>query len=520
MPGDKKEEKKLVTIKIDGREVTVEAGTPVIDAAEKIGIYIPRFCYHPALSAAANCRMCLVETNQSRKPVPACREPARDGLEVTTNSDRIKEARRGVLEFILADHPVDCPICDKAGECMLQDQFVQFGLQPYKLEVKKVHKPKIKILGPTIIYDAERCINCTRCVRFMDEIVKDPVLTQVHRGDHAYIDLFPGKTLDNPYSLNLVDICPVGALTSRDFRFKARVWFLEGHNTTCAECSRGCSIRVDTLDGEIKRIVPRTNHQVNGYFMCDFGRLAYHRYEKDRVHDVSGPGGTTVRSIMENLGKAIKVLIKQDIAPSVILSPFMTNEDAFVAVSLLSEAGITKFAIGGRAKGFEDDILIRADKNPNTTGLKKVLEYFDITPMDMDELLEDATSLIVFGSLHEAADKIAQKVDNIALSIVFSDLQTAFTEGATYLFPIGSPYEIEGTWTNEFGLTQYVNPAVQPKGQTKPMWWWVQEIVGEFMDVQKFNNVEDITKHLIEQGVIDNIAKENNNATINVEVRA
>ena len=499
----KNEETKMVTMKIDGHEITVPAGTNVIDAAENIGIYIPRFCYHPALSVAGNCRMCLVETNQARKPVPACREGARDGLEVTTNSERILEARKGVLEFVLLDHPVDCPICDKAGECMLQEQYSHFSLRPSSLNLHKVHKPKLKVMGPTVLYDAERCINCTRCVRFMSEIAKDPALTQIHRGDHAYIDLAPDKVLDSPYSMNVVDLCPVGALTSKDFRFKARVWFLEGTDSVCAECSRGCNIRIDTYKGEIKRIVPKDNPK--GPFMCDHGRLAFHDYEENRLLTVAGAkaDGMNYTQVTSKLSLQLGNLAKSGQAPTVILTPFMTNEDAWVAISLLKEfANVTNFAIGGRGAGEKDDILIRADKNPNTAGLNAILKHFEIQPVSMDDALKSATGLIVFGSQHEAIDAISDRLAELEFSIMLSAKNTTATMSAAFALPIPSPYEISGTWTNEFGVVQYVKPAVTTKQDTRPAWQVVQALVREFASIKGISKVDDITKALKDAGIV------------------
>ncbi len=500
------EEKKLVTMKIDGQEITVPEGMNVIDAAEQIGIYIPRFCYHPALSVAGNCRMCLVETNQARKPVPACREGAREGLEVTTNSDRIKEARKDVLEFILLDHPVDCPICDKAGECMLQEQYSKFSLRPSSLSMPKVHKPKVKVMGPTVLYDAERCINCTRCVRFMAEIAKDPVLTQVHRGDHAYIDLAPDKVLNSPYSMNVVDLCPVGALTSRDFRFKARVWFLESTDTVCSECSRGCNIRVDTYKGEIKRIVPRENPDVNGMFMCDHGRLAYHEYENDRLFTVAGTrtGDMNYTQAVNRISLQLLQMIKSGMPPVVILSPFMTNEDAWVAIfSLKVLANVNVFAIGGNAQGEGDDILIREDKNPNTRGLMTILKHFGIQPVSVKEAIEQADNgMIVFGTRHAWIDEIAKKIGTLDFGVILSAKATPATTKAAFALPVPSPYETTGTWTNEFGITQRVQAVLQPQQEARPIWQIVQDMHRGFARMQTFTRVEEITDILMDKGLI------------------
>ena len=247
----------MPTLTIDGREITVEPGTRIIEAADRLGIDIPRFCYHPGLPVAGNCRMCLVDTNKSPKPVAACWDPCQDGHVVTTNSPRVLEARRAVLEYILLHHPVDCPICDQAGECDLQDLYFAHDHRPSRHFFTKNHKAKQRALGPQIVYDAERCINCTRCIRVCDEIAKAPQLVQVQRGERTYIDVFPGTQLDHPYSMCTADVCPVGALTTRDFRFKCRAWLTHGIDTVCGECSRGCAIRADVYRNEVQRLVPR-----------------------------------------------------------------------------------------------------------------------------------------------------------------------------------------------------------------------------------------------------------------------
>ena len=256
---------------IDGREVTVPDGTTVIQAAEKLGIFVPRYCYHPGLSIAGNCRICLVEVEKIPKLQIACNTPVSEGMVVHTKSDKAEDGRRAVLEFLLANHPLDCPVCDQSGECDLQNFYMNFGLYDPRFREHKVKKKKAVELGPHVMLDQERCILCSRCVRFTDEITKTGEFGIFNRGDRAELGLYPGKVLDNPYSANVVDICPVGALTERDFRFKVRVWYLSSAPTVCNGCSQGCNIDVHFVldrphlnDGaRVVRIKPRYNPDVN-----------------------------------------------------------------------------------------------------------------------------------------------------------------------------------------------------------------------------------------------------------------
>ena len=256
-----------------GKSVEVENGTTVIRAAAQAGIEVPHFCWHPGLSVAGNCRMCLVEIEKMPKLAIACATQVADGMVVHVNSAKAVEARKAILEFILINHPLDCPICDEAGECNLQDYTYSHGPGQSAFAETKNKKPKRVPLGPNVVYDAERCILCSRCIRVMDEIVKNPTLTFVERGDRVFIDTFPGKELNDPYSMNVIDVCPVGALTNREYRFKARVWEMSSTEGICTGCARGCNINIWVRNNEILRLTPRHNPDVNSYWMCDNGRL-------------------------------------------------------------------------------------------------------------------------------------------------------------------------------------------------------------------------------------------------------
>jgi len=468
----------MPTLKIDGREVTVDPGTTILQAAETLGIEVPTFCYHPGLTVAANCRMCLVDTNKSPKPVPACHATVVDGLEVQTASERIKRTRKAVLEFILLNHPVDCPICDQAGECVLQDHYFKYSAQPSRLFHRKQHKSKAKVLGPDVILDAERCILCTRCVRFCDEVAKESQLDVVNRGEHSEITTFPGKQLDNPYAGNTVDICPVGALTSRDFRFKTRVWFLQSERSVCPECSRGCNVRVDTFENVVRRVKPAHNPLVNKYWMSDAGRLAYRNYLEGRME---GPtlldgGKRFATATQKALDAAARALSGARPGIAVVLTPWLTNEDAFVYAKLLEGSGPLSGAqvyIGGRGAGFEDDILLRADKNPNTTGLGTILAAKGIRAQPLSTFkAAGLATVLVLGDQHEANDATLDALEAVPNRIVVGAFKNTFWDMATVFLPGRIHWEKDGSFTNFEGRVQRIRRAQTAAATCKSEGWY------------------------------------------------
>src|SRR5436853_4130267 len=261
---------------LNDQEVEAKPGQTIIQAADDHGMEIPHYCYHPDLPIDGNCRMCLVEVEKMPKLTPACTTLVNDGMVVRSENERVKEAVRGVLEFLLINHPIDCPVCDQAGECKLQEYYMDYDRQRSRFPLPaKVRKKKAIPIGPLVMLDQERCILCARCTRFLDEVTHTSELAIYERGDHCEIELAPGKVLDNPYSGNVVDICPVGALTSRDFRFRARVWYLERAESVCGACANGCNIEIYHREDRIFRFQPRQNLAVNQYWMCDNGRLSY-----------------------------------------------------------------------------------------------------------------------------------------------------------------------------------------------------------------------------------------------------
>jgi NADH-quinone oxidoreductase subunit G len=487
----------MPTLRIDDREVTVERGTTVLRAAQALGIEIPTFCYHPGLTIAANCRMCLVEVKGARKPMPACHATVSDGMEVTTQSESVKRTQRAVLEFILLNHPVDCPICDQAGECVLQDHYRDYSRTPSRLFTHKVHKAKAKPLGPTIMLDAERCILCTRCVRFTHEITKTGELDVMNRGEHSEITTFPGKTLDNPYSLNVVDICPVGALTSKDFRFRRRVWLLEGTRSVCTECSRGCNLRIDAHKSEVERVVPAFNPKVNDWWLCDHGRLSFGTERAPRVTEVSdrtGEGIDTAREAADAMATELRDAAGRS---AIVLTPALTVEEAWVAVRLARAVGARLF-LGGRTEtGDSDALLVRADKNPNRKGV--LLVCGDSPPEPLSRFVQAASkgeiaAALVFGAEHAWPDGWEAALGKIRRLGVIGEIHTPLTDRAHLVLPGAPPTMRTGVLVNELGRAQLLRRAVRldPAGVVYPPWRIAKRMLATLGDPLDFKTEADL----------------------------
>src|SRR5437867_1632450 len=360
---------------IDGREISVPQGTTVIQAAEKLGIFVPRYCYHPALSIAGNCRICLVDIEKTPKLQIACNSPVTEGMVVHTKNAKAEEGRRTVLEFLLANHPLDCPVCDQSGECDLRNFYLNFGLYNPRFKEQKVKKHKAVPLGAHVMLDQERCILCSRCVRFTDEITKTGELGIFNRGDHGEVGVYPGTTLENSYSANVVDICPVGALTERDFRFKARVWYLSSAPTVCNGCSQGCNMdlhyvldRPHLNDGaRVVRVKPRYNPDVNQWWLCDEGRYGFGWIDHARLDKILSrdrEGAVDWEQALNAISTALK-----GARIGVIASAQLTNEELFLIREIFQGAlGAQVSASVPEQPGSSDDFLIKADKNPNTFG--------------------------------------------------------------------------------------------------------------------------------------------------------
>jgi NADH-quinone oxidoreductase subunit G len=481
---------------INGKEIEVPAGTNLIEAARLAGAEVPHYCYHPGLSVAGQCRLCMVDIEKTPRPTIACNTPAADGMVVHTETDRVKETRRSIMEFHLINHPLDCPVCDQAGECWLQIYYMKHGLYDPRMTDTKVHKPKAVPLGPHVMLDAERCILCSRCVRFCDEITGTGELGIFQRGDHSEIGLFPGTVLDNRYSGNVVDICPVGALTDRDFRFQVRVWYLDTARSICPGCARGCNIDVHVnrrrphhAEGRrVARLKPRFNAEVNKWWICDEGRYGFHfvddagrlQVPARREGEAWTPLGweAAARTVAEALRR------HGGERTGVILSPGSSNEDLEAARRLLDHLGVRRagFRVPPAVPRDGDDLLLRADRNPNTRGAELVVPDGDVAAILADARAGRLGCLwIVQHDLLGAAwppAEVAQALDAVETVIFSGTTANATSARAHLVLPLSAWVERDGTFTNFEGRVQRFRPAVDPLGEARAEWDAVGLVLG------------------------------------------
>jgi NADH-quinone oxidoreductase subunit G len=466
----------MVTITLDGKPVQVPAGKRLIDAALENGVEIPHFCYHPHLSVAGNCRMCCVEIEGQRGLPISCNTTCADGMKVQTNSDRVKAGRQSVMEFLLVNHPIDCPICDQAGECKLQIYYMAHDLKPSRLEVDKVHYGKRIPVGPRVVLDQERCVECTRCIRFCDEVTKTGELRMMNRGDHNVIATFPGVTLDNNYSVCTAEICPVGALTQEDFRFKARVWFLKSVDTVCPGCAKGCNVQVDYYDhvivsdhnGTAYRLRARVNDEVNEAWMCDFGRLEYHQINDDRITEAKL---RDVASPIDDVAKDARLSLSRAGRDALVVTSFDASLEEMEALRRLAKdvlGGARIAAVPTRPDGISDDFLIRADKHPNRKGA----EWLGIAtdPRDLPKLLAGAQAVVIHRAdalRFDDGGRIREALSQVPVRIVIAANATPTSTLATHLLPGASYIEREGSWVNEDGRVQRFRRAYRPREGTR-----------------------------------------------------
>jgi NADH-quinone oxidoreductase subunit G len=460
-----------VTLTIDGMAVTVKKGTNVLEAARTLGIDISAFCYHPGLPVVAQCRQCLVAVEKNPKLQPSCQQTCGDGMVVHTTDAQSTLARKQQLEFTLLNHPIDCPICDKAGECTLQRLYFEHDNADSRVDVPKVHKAKVVDLGPTIVLDQERCILCSRCIRACDEVAGEHQLEFALRGDHQVLTTAPGAQLDNPYSLNTVDVCPVGALTAKDFRFTMRAWELEATPSVCNGCATGCNIEIHHKNERAWRLVPRLNPDVNKYWMCDEGRLTYHPLRERRL------SGATVDGLPAGWDRAIRAAADQ-LAPilagnrqavAVVLSAEACNEDNFALAKLAKAWGVTQVYVAAKpdVPGRADGRLRVADVNPNRRGVQLIAEALGLTARPVAELAADARCAVVLGSELYGVDR-ARLAELSVIAIATHDAGAA--SDAVVALPAAAWAEISGTVTNAAGHVQRMHPAFAPPGQALPAW--------------------------------------------------
>ena len=492
-------------LSIDGREVSVPQGTTVIQAAEKLGIFIPRYCYHPGLSIAGNCRICLVEVEKVPKLQIACNAYVTEGMVVHTKSEKAEDGRRAVLEFLLANHPLDCPVCDQSGECDLQNFYMNFGLYNPRFREHKVKKKKAVELGPHVMLDQERCILCSRCVRFTDEITKTGEFGIFNRGDQAELGIYPGAVLDNPYSANVVDICPVGALTESDFRFKARVWYLSSAPTVCNGCSQGCNVdmhyvldRPHLNDGaRVSRIKPRYNPDVNQWWLCDEGRYGFGWIDQGRLTKVRGPDGAqaTWEQALSAISTALAGLVKKQDGDrngtgarvGVIASAQLTNEELFLIREIFEGAlGAQVSASVQEQPGSSDDFLVKADKNPNTLGAT-LLGLAGPDARDARQIVDEALAgnldvlWVVGRDLVElfGEENVRELRERVGLFVFSGTNENPTVPLAHWVLPSAAYVEKDGTFVNCHGRVQRIGRAFPPLQDSREDWRILLELAGK-----------------------------------------
>ena len=525
LPKDLAAEKGLVNVQIDGHWIQVPRGTRMIEACKMAEAQVPHYCYHSKLSSPGNCRMCLVqmgmpprlapgaeptyndegfqEIGWMPRPVIACANTVGENMGIRTQGDLVEKTREGVMEFLLINHPLDCPICDQAGECSLQEFSVEHGRGQSRFIEDKVKKPKNVDIGPRVNLDDERCIMCSRCIRFMDEVADDPVLGFTERGTHTTLSCHPDRKLDSNYGMNTIDLCPVGALTSKDFRFQMRVWFLKETKSIDTNCATGCNTTIWTRGNEIYRVTPRLNNDVNSEWMPDSHRLAFHDVQGDDrltdpmikvdgVHEV-----TDWKTAIEATADALKQFEASEIA--IIASARQTNEELFLSKTLADILGTSAISTVAR-NGEADGKLISADRNPNTNGAKLILEQEDPSaqlPAIKAGLSNGSIKAIIalgenlLGEAGFSHDELAAAELIISTNIKAN----ATAQASDIVLPSSNFAEKRGTMVNVTGRLQRLNQAMQPPGNAHDDWEIIRDIIlsytGEANDMYM---LEDIVK--------------------------
>lgn len=514
----------LINVQVDGEWKPFPKGTRLIEACMKSGKFIPHYCYHPKLSTPGNCRMCLVELGMpkmtpDRKPIlgedgrpeiawgprPAisCATEISEGMAVKTSSPMVEECRKGVMEFLLINHPLDCPICDQAGECRLQEFSVEYGQGESGFLEEKVKKPKKVDIGERILLDDERCIMCSRCVRFMQEIAHDDVLGFLNRGSYTKLDVYPGKRLDNNYSLNTVDICPVGALTSKDFRFKMRVWFLKETKTIDVTCGTGTNILISSRENIVHRITPRENDFVNSCWMPDSHRLNFHYlHSEDRLQAPIVRGADNPVKWSFALETAIKQLKKCNPAETAIIaSARMTNEELFLTKRLAKALGVDQVDVRPRPqKG--DEFLVSDDGNPNTSGAKLLGLATGKLPQIIAGVASGAiTNLVVLGEDAVACGIPATHLQKLHTLVCMGILSNSTTPYATVVLPSSAWAEKRGTMITLKGRLQRLNQAIQPPGDARDDWEILRDLIAGIAGTNGLYAIEDVFKGIASEFV-------------------
>ncbi|MBM3878837.1 MAG: 2Fe-2S iron-sulfur cluster binding domain-containing protein [Verrucomicrobia bacterium] len=501
-----------VNVTVDGRTVAVPrllpdwrgklVPTTMIQACEQAGVEVPHYCYHAKLPVAGNCRMCLVEyglpalgpegqplrkpdgslaVKKSPRPAIACATPISPGMEIYTATPEVQQMRASVLEFLLINHPLDCPICDQAGECKLQEYSVEYGHAASRFVETKVHKPKQVDLGPRIMLDDERCILCTRCIRFTRDLAGDDALGIVNRGSYNTLAAYPGRAFDNPYTLNTVDLCPVGALTAKDFRFQMRVWFLKETKSLCTSCGTGCNVLIGSRENRILRYTPRANDAVNVCWLCDHGRLNYRWIGRpDRLRQLAGsrlPAPTWDAALTE-VAQRLRHAVPGSVA--VVASARLANEELYLIRRLAQHTGAATDIVPRSGPG--DAWLIHADKNPNSLGAQRLGISADPAGSRLSQFAAaigqgTLRTLLVFGEDVTPRGLGPELLDRLECLVVSDILPNRTTERAHVLLPGCAHAEKCGSFTNVHGRVQRFFKAVEPPGGARPEVEFLRELL-------------------------------------------
>ena len=494
-------------VTINGQVYEAEKGKTIIQVADDVGVEIPRYCYHPDIGIEGSCRMCLVELKGTPKLMPACATPVADNMEVRTDNQRVHEAVRYAMEFLLLHHPIDCPVCDQSGECWLQDYYMAHATHDSRYPLgQKTRRRKAFNLGPLVKLDQERCILCTRCVRFTRNVTKTNEIQVFSRGHNSEIGIFEDRPLNNPYSGNVVDVCPVGALTSADFRFKVRVWFLKGTDSVCGGCSTGCNLRIDhsaraegggipgytATDGKIYRTVGRRNIEVNKSWLCDEGRLSFHTLERWPRMRHGGIGGQqkAVADLLPAIHERFESVRREygDGTVAALGSATNTNEALFLMRKYFS--GRVDFRLGREVELYQqqqDELLRRLDKHPNTHG---ALDLGLAGPLNglrgLRDLAERKEVRAMWIAFHpqlvdddppEIFIELRRLIDALDFSVVSTTHDFPWAHGVSVLLPMAAWAEEEGTYTNYAGRVQIANRATMPPGDAQPLQVLMSELL-------------------------------------------
>ncbi len=491
-----------VKITINGKQYRAQKGKTILEVAHENGIEIPHYCYHPHLDNKGNCRMCQVEIESQSNPVVSCATEVKEDMVVYTHSDMAKKARAGNMEFLLINHPLDCPVCDQAGECMLQIYAQKHGTGKSRFKEEKTHFAKRYILGPDIILDQERCIKCMRCVKFLRNVTGTGELGYFKRGDRAYIDTFPGIELDNEYSINVADLCPVGALTDRNFRFKKRVWDLKPYPSVCNMCAKGCNINFwvnedFTNSSKIWRITPRRNDEVNKSFICNTGRLQYRefeeldRLEKPKVKSAGVLKATGWKEAFETAGTEIQNILKGNSKVYFVTGRNTSNEELYLIREIARELNAGENIYIPEKKTWEGDEILRSeDHSANTRGVKEIINSSEtLDPLKVN-------ILVTFKMKDENIP--VDKMSNLEFFLATDSVKRKHREKSDILLPANEYFEDEGTLVNKDGRVQRFRPALSSPGDSKKGW----EILTGLADGLGIDNL----KYSTAKAIFDSIA--------------